>query len=88
MREALQLDDVDQALALDTAKAGLGLAADQGFDGFHEEAHLLIGLRLDPILIHAQRVGSRAKLLVTNTREHDQPELGIFAARSSLMSPT
>jgi hypothetical protein len=75
------LDDVHQALALDAAKSGLGLAADQGLDGFHEEAHFLIGLRLDPVLIHAQRVGARAKLLVANAGEHDQAKLGIFAAR-------
>ena len=81
MGEALELDDIDQALALHAAEARLGFPADQGFDRFHEQAHFLIGLGLDPILIDAQGIGAGAELLIANSSQNDQAKPGILAPR-------
>ena len=83
LRKALELDEVDEALALDAAEAALGFAFEQRLDRFHEESDLLIGFRLDPILIDAHGVGPRAELFLADRGEHHQAELGILARRDS-----
>jgi hypothetical protein len=64
LRNAFQLDNVHQALALHAAEAGLGLAPQQRLDALQKHLDFLVGGRLMPKEVHAQGIGAGAELFV------------------------
>ncbi len=80
LRDALQLNDIHQALALDAAKTGLALAPEERLDAFEEHPDFFLGGGLVPEKIHAQGIHAGAELFVHHRSERDGAELGIFAA--------
>ena len=79
-REALHLDDVHQAFALDAAEAAFEVASQKRLDAVQK--HLRIGLHVgfEPEQVHAQGVGAGAEFLVFQPAQNDRAQFGKPAA--------
>ncbi len=81
LRKAFQLDDVDEAFALDAAEAALvGVASEEGLDAVEELFDFLAGAGFLPVEIDAEAVNAGAELFVNDGGEDDGAHLGEFAA--------
>ncbi len=80
--EALELDEVDEALALHAAEAAFGgdFAAEEGFDAVFEELEFLGAAGFLPEEVDAQGIGAGAVFFVENAGENDDAQVGVFAA--------
>ena len=74
LREALELDDVHERLALHAAEAAGVLALEQRLDAIDKVDDLFPGLRLLDVEVDAHGVGAGAELLVLRAGHHDHAQ--------------